>query len=190
MSNTKLSLSPPWNIFYKELQAFFCKDPDTRLFYDEENNTVKLYVDDSAKALQLSELLVSSKKFGSSTVKVEVIPSNTSKNLRACNDDTVYDVAFRNNPVYKFSKTFEGVFSNPITYVVFKKEIVQIYTDNLNDYHGVTSMLYQNIAEDIFKPANIFYCTDTSDNTTSSITIPKNPLWDYCTVTTSTDNHT
>ena len=36
-----------------------------------------------------------------------------------------------------------------MVYVVFKNCVVQFFADNINDCHGVISMLYQDIAEEI-----------------------------------------
>lgn len=52
---------------------------------------------------------------------------------------------------------------NSFTYVVFEKEVVQYWNDNLADYNGLTSTLYQDLAKEIFEDANldgVYFCTD------------------------------
>ena len=49
------------------------------------------------------------------------------------------------------------------TYVVFKNCVVQFFNDNLNDCHGIISTLYQDIAAELFKDADligVYYNTD------------------------------
>jgi hypothetical protein len=51
--------------------------------------------------------------------------------------------------------------TNPITYVIFKKEVVQYYDDNLGDAHGNRTTLYEQIANQIFEDREgIYFCTD------------------------------
>lgn len=45
--------------------------------------------------------------------------------------------------------------------MLFKKEVVQYFTDNLGDYNGYRSTLYENIARDIFGDiVGVFFCTN------------------------------
>ena len=51
-----------------------------------------------------------------------------------------------------------------MTYVVFKKEVVQYFNDSLGDIHGVCSTLMQDIAKDIFEDTEgVYFCTDTEN---------------------------
>ena len=50
----KLKLSAPWIIFYREIEAMFQGDPEVRVVFDEDNLTVKLYVDDGESPLRLT----------------------------------------------------------------------------------------------------------------------------------------
>ena len=55
--------------------------------------------------------------------------------------------------------------TNPITYVIFKKEVVQYYNDSLSDAHGMCSTLYQDIAKRILDAdEGIFFCTNDTMN--------------------------
>lgn len=58
----------------------------------------------------------------------------------------------------------EGIFSNPITYIVFKNKVVQFWNDDLSDIYGNRSTLYQDIAKEIFgESSGIFFCTDKEE---------------------------
>lgn len=161
-----LKLSAPWIILYKEFCAMFKHDSDVHIIYDEEKNEIKLYVEEDVKAVALTKLLPAEHQFGNVTVKVTVVPANLEKvDLDEEDTATLFDLAFDGNGAYCFSKELPPVFyENPMTFVVFRKEVVQYWTDNLCDYYGQTSILYQDIALDIFgEIPGIYYSTDTED---------------------------
>ena len=77
----------------------------------------------------------------------------------------MFEAALEGNTALSFIRTISGIMSNPITYVVFKKAVVQYYTDDLGDYFGIHSTLFQDVAKDVFgDPDGVFFCTDTADN--------------------------
>lgn len=172
-----LKLSSPWVIFYKKINAMFEDDPEIKVVFDEEENIVKLYVDNPDKADALSQVLPKEKEFGAVTLKIEVVPANKEATERANTANKLRTVlrgnefeslngellenALIGNPAFLYAKTITGVFTNPITYIVFMNKVVQYYTDSLSDINGFTSTLYQDIAKDIFLPFDgIFYCTE------------------------------
>ena len=56
-----------------------------------------------------------------------------------------------------------------MTYVVFVKEVVQYFNDDLGDANGVCSTLYQDIAKRLFTSTEgVFFCT----NTNGSVALP------------------
>lgn len=176
----KLGLLSPWAIYYNELKTFFEKDCEVTVIYDEENNVVNLYVNNSAKAAALTELLPVEKDFGAVTLKINVIPANDSNKVKLAAikasfaDEAIplselYCAALAGNKQVDTITVIRGIFNNPITYVVFKKCVVQYYNDSLGDINGVCSTLMQNIAEDIFeKREGIYFCTSTSEETENS----------------------
>lgn len=154
--DNKTKMSAPWVRFYRELEALFSADPDVTVHYYDDKNEVKLFVDDSTKAEALSKLLPNKKNFGNVELLITVVPAN----------DTYYDKvklfkdAFYGNPNLK-SLQYIDILSNPITYLVFKKEVVQYYNDDLGDVNGICSTLYQDIAKNIFGEVDgVFFCTD------------------------------
>lgn len=173
----KLGLSSPWVIFYNELVAFFKNDKEVKIVYNEDENIVNIYVDSATKADALTQLLPTEKTFGAVTLRVNVIPSNAallrrgSLNLKfAGQAEALFSNALCGNPNFCFAQTYEGIFSNPITYVVFKKEVVQYFNDSLNDINGICSTLYQTIAKDIFEtPEGVYYCTSKEDPFTPTL---------------------
>ena len=138
----RLGLSSPWVIFYNELNAFFKDDSKVNVIYDEDKNVINLYVDNAEKAAALTELL-----------PTEIISDGVSlaqlyRSALSWNE-AVYDIV-----------EIQGVFTNPITYILFKKEVVQYFNDSLGDIHGLCSTLMQEIAKNIFdKQEGIYFCT-------------------------------
>ena len=163
-----LKLSAPWQIYYKELCELFKFDPEVRIVYDTDEQIINLYVDNAAKADAMYIVLPEEKSFGGVVVKINVIPANKT-NLRRTRG-TTYEDLFYKNPIVDDIVTIEGVMTNPITYVIFKKEVVQYYNDSLSDAHGLCSTLYQDIAKRVLNAdEGIFFCTN---NTMGSFKIP------------------
>lgn len=164
--NEKLKLSAPWVTLYRELDAMFGGDPDIKVVYvagDGEDPTIKMYVDGQDKADAISQLLPETYDFGGVVVPVTVIPSD-----KAVTKESLFRTAFEGNPAFSYAVTAEGIFANPITYVVFKNRVVQFWNDNLGDVNGNVTTLYQDIAPELFVNSEVAdgvcFCTDTPDN--------------------------
>lgn len=159
MSNfTKLS--PPWVIFYREMEALFKEDPDIQMTFDESKKEITMRVDNAGKAEALSRLLPVEKFFGNVSVKITIIPPNGFTATKS----SLFEQAFEGNPIFTDMLTVEGVFANPLSYLIFRKEVVQFYTDNLGDANGLRSTLYQDIARDVFGDTEgVYFCTSEKD---------------------------
>ena len=155
-----LKLAAPWTIYYEEIKALFGSDPDIQISIDDEEKMVKLYVDGEEKAEALSKLLPAEKTYGNITVRTEVVPSN----LQGEEKVFLFQAALAGNPVFAFTKTNEGVFTIPLSYVVFKNRVVQFFADNMQDVNGNISTLYETIAKDVFGETDgLCFCTDTEE---------------------------
>lgn len=164
----QLNLSAPWILFYREVEAMFERDREVKVVFidsEDEPKSLNVYVESSEKASAIRQLLVSSEEFGSVHLNISVIPANGNASKRNIIDVIeLFETAFENNPAYRYIEKVDGIFSNPIYYVVFDKKVVQYFTDDIGDAHGVCSTLYQEIAKDIFSPLDeVHYCTDTFD---------------------------
>lgn len=177
-----LKLQPGWDKLYSELVEMFRYDKNVHVIYDRDNYEVKLYVSDKEKAEALSLLIPKEYNFGSVTLRVNVVDPNTNETVVSESYATtamIFSYAFAGNPVLSFTSVVEGVFSNPITYVVFAKLIAQFFNDNLNDVYGNCTMLYADMAKDIFKAdedQHVFFCTDKEDILTKT-EIEEEPLF-------------
>ena len=158
MSNLKLSA--PWVVYYREIEALFGADPEITITIGEENYSVKLYVNNDEKAEAIDKLLTAERTYGTVTVRTAVIPGNPLLEKKT----SLFQTAFEGNPVFAFTKTNEGVFTIPLSYVVFKNRVVQFFADNLQDVNGNISTLYETIAKDVFGETDgLCFCTDTEE---------------------------
>lgn len=167
MNNVRLKLSPPWITFVNQVRAMFGNDPDIKIDYNDDDVTMKVYVEKPDKASAIARLLPVEKEIGNITLRISVIPANNVfAQIGKVSAKQLFDIAFENNPVYAYSKEITGIFTNTITYVVFKNRVVQFFNDNLNDIHGLVSTLYQDIAAEIFDETQVYgvnYNTDIEE---------------------------
>ena len=158
-----LKLAPPWFIFYEEILAMFKEDLEvtvTDMEIDGDVYTFKLLVDSLDKAEALSAILPEKKVYGNITVNLIIVPPNHKELSQA----DIFKKAFKNNPVVDDVIRAGIPGGDMLTYVAFKKEVVQFYADNLRDPNGLKSTLYQDIAKDVFgEKTNVCYCTSKRD---------------------------
>lgn len=169
--DNKLKLSSPWIVWYHKLTAFFEKDPEIKILFNEETGVIKLYVENTDKARALQKLLPETMKFNDVTITIDVIPPN----IEEKNVLELFEEAFKGNPVLACTKTITNPIGDDINFVVFDRTVVQYSSDNIFDINGRTSTLYQNIADEVFEEVdNVFYSTDSiSLNSYPSPTYPR-----------------
>lgn len=155
----KVDLSSPWIGYARMIYALFGKDPEIDMEYDADGPAVKLFVSDAGKAEAIAQLLPASKDFGNVTLSITVIPPN------AMRKDVLLEKAFDGNPIFSKAVYVDGVFSNPVTYVAFKPNVVQYFNDDLGSLDGVTSVLYEDVARDILQPGDgVLYYTEAGED--------------------------
>ena len=147
-------LSAPWVQFYREVEALFSKDPEVKVTYNDDETTIKLLVENHDKAEALEALLPSEKTFGNITVRICVIPANNT----AKSELDLVKTAFKGNPALAYVMDTETVFGT-MNYVVFEREVVQYYNDDIGDVDGKKSTLYEDIARNVLNTKGIHYCT-------------------------------
>lgn len=178
----QVKLSPPWAIYYEKVKALFEKDKLVRVYFNENEKNLSLLVEDKRKAEALEFLLPSTIEFGNVTLNISVIPSNNATGHSICVSryemNQLFEIAFCENEAFKYAETISGITSNPITFVVFEKSVVQYYNDDLSDIHGVCSTLYQELAKEVFVDLDgVYFNTDTEEkkesiNTYSITSLP------------------
>ena len=153
MENIKIS--PPWYTFFKEICELFKKDNDVVPVYEDEIKTITLRVATYEKAKALKKLIPSKKMFGNVTVNINIDYKEQDKPI-----SELFETAFENNPAFKYVFNFQTS-TGVITYIVFEKEVVQFWNDDMSDPHGITSTLYESIAKDVFDSNGVIFSTDS-----------------------------
>jgi hypothetical protein len=113
-------------------------------------------------------LLPNEKTFGDVKVRVSVVPieqgTEDEDDFMDAWKEEVFEAAFDGNGAFSFAKTIFGVFHSNLTYVVFKKRVVQYFNDDLGDAFGQCSTLYQDIAKNVFGELDgVFFCTEAGE---------------------------
>lgn len=143
----ELKVSPPWITYYNYIDKIFEEDSDVVVAYDNAEHEIKLFVNGNDKADAIDRLIVHEVDFGNVKLKVTVIPSNedsmasTVRKAFTGNDavEAIIDGCDKGLP-----------FFDDRTFVLFRPEVVQFFNDNLNDYYGFETTLYQTIARKVF----------------------------------------
>ena len=165
----KTKLSPPWYTLANKINAFFKGDEDVTVFPlakiektdSETKEEYVIYIDtpDADKAIALQKVLKTEYPFGNINVKVVIrVTNSTDKkakvNTKVSTEPATYNDycdAFISTPNVEDIQLVRDVFGTQWTVVIFKKEVVQFYNDDLTDAFGNWNGLYTDIANDIFK---------------------------------------
>ncbi len=165
MSETRVKLSPPWAEHVTKMEMLFDGDPQIAFNVNltGKNPSVVLACNNGDKVTALQQILPTEVKFGNVTLNIVIdgVPSNRAFK----NKKELFETAFEKNPAFAYavSPTDDGYEWFSFVYCVFKCKVIQYFSDNLNDCHGITSTLYQNIAEDVLTgegAQGVFFNTD------------------------------
>lgn len=150
----KIKLSAPWIIFYKQVEAFFKRDPDVEVGFNSDDYVLTIRVRSAVKAEALSKLIPQTKEFGNVTITIKIIADE--------DEDVTLSIirrALDGNPIVNDIMTVKE-FGMQAGFVIFNKEVVQYFNDNLTDAYGLCSTLYQDLAKDVLgEHPGIFYST-------------------------------
>lgn len=168
MENNKMKLSPPWITYYHKVQALFEKDDSVMVDFDEDKCCLNIIVEkDIEKGEAIQKLLPSEKVFGNNIMKINVVTIQEPKQIPTAQ---IFANAFKGNPIVEDIINASDIFRDDQTYIMFQNKVVQFFNDNISDYNGVCSTLYQDIAKDVFKDfVDAHYCTSTNINTNKEV---------------------
>lgn len=160
MKNIKMSA--PWYIYFEQLKALFEQDDevDLDIIEDGDGYKIEIFVEDDIKAEAISKLLPEKKVFGNVEVPICVYPSNNETDGWI---ETFAD-AFEGNPIVEDILPYSGP-THDQNFVVFKKEVVQYYSDNMQSPDGFSSTIYEDIARKVFDeaPTGVFFSTGINE---------------------------
>lgn len=143
----ELKVSPPWITYYHYLDRIFAEDREVTVLYDNDEHEIKLLVNGQDKADAIDRIIVHEVDFGNVKLKVTVVPSNDNSTAATIRK------AFAGNGAVE--AIIEGgdkalPFYDDRIFVLFAPEVVQFFNDNLADFYGLETTLYQTIAREVF----------------------------------------
>lgn len=140
----KTGISAPWVTKAKEIITLFAKDTDLDVTFKEETNTVIIESTNTYKIMALEKILKKEFTFGNVTLKVECLVKNEKESMAA-----LFKTAFAGNPHISQIQEVTTPMSPSETYVVFKKEVLQFFNDDISDFYGNWNGLAEDIIRDL-----------------------------------------
>lgn len=151
MTDVRLKILPPWSVYIKMIEALFDGDPQIacNTDYSGSSPSIVLACNNGDKVTALQQILPEEITFGN--VSLEITVDGVPSNRAFASKKELFEVAFDKNPAFAYAvcPVEQGYTWFDMVYVVFKNCVVQFFADNINDCHGVISLLYQDIAEEI-----------------------------------------
>ena len=156
----KIELSPPWETYASELKALFENDDEVKVLYDHDNYTVRIYVDNTDKAEALKELMNEKIEIGNVTLAIDIIPSNNGGGITLRKNDTPWLRAFSGNSNFVGNESIHYPSVGTLTYVIWSATPAQFFNDNLGDWFGNKTILFEDIARRVFvEQPGVFHCS-------------------------------
>lgn len=158
--NGWLGLASPWAIVASEVEALFERDPDVTVEYDSGGPVLRVMTDNAPKAMAAWALLPRERSFGGVTLRTEVLDAG-GRPVEAL----LLEALFDGNPACASVEVVEGTYSpRDGAYVLFEPRVVQFFADDLSDFGGIRSTLYQDVAKDVIPVGGVRYCTAVAND--------------------------
>ena len=160
-TKTNATLSAPWYVFADTLSAIFENDESINIAIpkcgdDEGIFEIVITSDNAIKMAAIKKLIGESREYGNIKVVITYIVEDapmTKEDVVAAFGDTGY-----------FDKVVSAALPvGEMSYVVMKKDVLQVYADNTRDYYGnmntVVATAIEEIIQDSVKTADVAICT-------------------------------
>lgn len=165
MANNTLGLQSPWITTYNKIFAIFGRDEDLVFSNVEKDSTEEgvysftITSNNSVKLSAIEKIMKNEFTFGNVTLRVKFIYETENAATITASD---FKNAFSGNNILSKVETIETPWKFNRTFVVFGREVIQFYNDDITDFYGNFNGLAEDIAQDIFKPVenDISFCTD------------------------------
>ena len=162
--DTNVKLEAAWWQIYKELKIFIGDDPEVEISdMDESAEPAYRFTISSqneAKITALSRVLINHYDMGNITLDIDF--EHIRNDEDATREITKYDIeaAFQGNPHYVSTQvTTKGMFAD-LCYVIFAKEIIQFFNDDLSDLYGNENIIVADLARERCNLGqNMYFCT-------------------------------
>lgn len=165
MAEIRLKMSPPWVVYINKIIALFDGDPQIacNVDYTGKSPYIVLACNNGDKVTALQRILPEEVPYGGVTLKIGV--DGTPSNKTFATKKELFETAFAGNPAFEYAvaPAEDGYAWFSMVYVVFARDVVQIFSDNIADAHGVISTLYQDIASEVLTGEDVngvYFCTE------------------------------
>ncbi len=155
-----VNLNLPYTVwaYFNKLSVMFRKDPDVELEFERVDDFISkviIYVNDSnrpGKSDAFAKMLPSRVDFGIHRVYIDIIPNNDSR----ADHEVLIDMFYGNPIVDSFITDHSGRH-----YIIFKKDILQYYTNDISDVNSLQSVLAEDLARELITDdiTNVYFCT-------------------------------
>lgn len=169
-----VAIQSPWVTHWEMVKAMFAKDESVRisdLIYIPSNNgnnaiyKFQILATDNDKAAAIKDVLLQSIEMGNITLKIDIgagteifheIDSNKGNSIVELDD---YKRVFVGNPAFYDVIDIADFYGVHHKFVVFEREVVSFFNDDLTDPWGLWNGLYEDIARNIFVDSDIRFST-------------------------------
>lgn len=168
-----VSLQSPWVEHWWLVKTMFKNDDDIKIedieYLDDGKYEANIIVKDENKAAALNDVLCKVNEFGNVTLTFNIFANmNKQGDSNGVVELDDYKKLFNEKIADQFIE-LQDIFGNYHYFVVFKREVVSFYNDDLTDPWGMWNGLYQNIAEKIFVSSNVMFSTAPEDADTAFV---------------------
>lgn len=173
MALEKVGLQSPWVTHWNFVKAMFARDEEINVTEIREvppndENDKGLYEFDvesgnEEKIIAIRSILTNLIEMGNITLRININFTGTG-GLNAVKDEEditieTYKKAFENNLTLFDTISIKDVAGYVHEWVVFARDVVSFYNDDLLDPWGMWNGLYKDIAEQIFNSSDIMFAT-------------------------------
>ena len=161
----KVGIQAPWVTHYEFVKAMFGRDEEINISeLNELDNGNYEFIVSSPNCDKLTAIIKIFKsdtfKFGNVSLHIKFLVENDSEEYGG--DD--FETAFEDNPIFDEVITGKLPTGEEMYFVMFKKEVIQFYNDDISDPYGNFNGLAEDIARELFRDQfNVQFATSTND---------------------------
>lgn len=153
----EVGLESPWCNFYKKVWNVLTRDPELKVtdLVETGSGDYEFNVESSnaEKIIALSKIIKNNVEFGNVSVSIKFLVTNAENDEEPTIED--YQTAFEGNELF-----CEIQETSLYDFVIFNRDIISFYDDNLCDYCLNTHMIAADMAREISNEVSgISFCT-------------------------------
>lgn len=159
-----VGLQSPWVTTYGKIKALLVRDPDLNISKITESEgvyTFNISSTNANKICALEKIIKNEFTYGNVVLKINFLVENTEEEGNTITANDLRN-AFTGNGVVSKIETVTNPVGIDQTFVLFERDVIQFYNDDISDFYGNFNGLAEDIARELFNDAGpeINYCTD------------------------------